>query len=638
MSAFSSCWFPPTCLSLTVVGLVKGLLIFPLALVILVVGNTLVALGLLPLTFVMTLYSVALTKQLSMVQRAGALVCLPVLILLWPVVVFVGSLFVSVMYGFFVPQIATFKAIGDNREDKLHHVLRDGFVGQIGVCVSIVEDFADFSYNSYPWYLKNYRTKEVKADSISSMIKIKVLPGCLLVSVCGLLADTVLLTAIAIAKSPVLLWRGWQRLFESAIERQGLCLEATCLPCALLVLLLWPIAVLLSIIGAFMLSPFVGLYAAAIAYQENSTKMGFAYIMTVVAEFDEYTNELLDMNEGTVFPKYGYRQDAGSASQSSSEATSEQGAKVAATEEQDKAAEQSVSHQSLELPQQQLGQVPVAMPLDGDQSRASIWQAIEKQAAGGGMPGRLPQRQRSPSLSSRLSGLERQRSGPAVILHRLARTAAGKPRPAQHLAVKQLWSSLMGTCKMIGHELVDCGVIGPKEMQRWTLDWAGPNMRSGAVGIPALCLLRTLLQSYKRNSAGLVFCDGHELLASNKPDHRVVEWFFNPLMVIKLQLQADQLSPREERYFEGLVLSMGNDTVLERWLQDKDAAPPTEAARNSELQGFARRIQGIATTLATFPTFRRRFHRLVEELGPYARAQRLHQPTSVPASIDNLPV
>lgn len=38
--------------------------------------------------------------------------------------------------------------------------------------------------------------------------------------------------------------------------------------------------------------------------QENSFRRGVSYVVAMVAEFDEYTNDWLYLREGTILPKY----------------------------------------------------------------------------------------------------------------------------------------------------------------------------------------------------------------------------------------------------------------------------------------------------------------------------------------------
>lgn len=75
------------------------------------------------------------------------------------------------------------------------------------------------------------------------------------------------------------------------------------MPIAGLAILLWPLVVAGSILLAIVSSIFIGLYRSIIVYQENSFKKGVAYVIAVVAEFDEYTNDWLYLREGSILPK-----------------------------------------------------------------------------------------------------------------------------------------------------------------------------------------------------------------------------------------------------------------------------------------------------------------------------------------------
>jgi hypothetical protein len=67
------------------------------------------------------------TKKLGPVLKAVVLVSLPVPLVLWPVFGIVGSLLGGVGYGFFVPLLATFEAVGENVTDKFYHCILVSF-------------------------------------------------------------------------------------------------------------------------------------------------------------------------------------------------------------------------------------------------------------------------------------------------------------------------------------------------------------------------------------------------------------------------------------------------------------------------------------------------------------------------------
>lgn len=93
------------------------------------------------------------------------------------------------------------------------------------------------------------------------------LPGCLAVALLGLVADIPLITMVALAKSPFMLFKGWGRLLHDLVGRHGACLEAACVPFAGLALVLWPVVVVVSVLFAIVSSPILGLFGAVIVYQ-----------------------------------------------------------------------------------------------------------------------------------------------------------------------------------------------------------------------------------------------------------------------------------------------------------------------------------------------------------------------------------
>jgi hypothetical protein len=93
------------------------------------------------------------------------------------------------------------------------------------------------------------------------------LPGCILVGVLGVLFDVPFITLIAVAKSPYMLLRGWRRLLQDLIGREGPFLETVCVPVAGLAVLLWPLVVVVAVVCAILSSVFIGLYGAVVVYE-----------------------------------------------------------------------------------------------------------------------------------------------------------------------------------------------------------------------------------------------------------------------------------------------------------------------------------------------------------------------------------
>lgn len=82
-----------------------------------------------------------------------------------------------------------------------------------------------------------------------------------------MVVDVPLITAVALVKSPYMLLRGWKRLLEDLIGREGPFLETVCVPFAGLAIILWPLAVVGAVAAAFLASFFLGLYRGVVVYQ-----------------------------------------------------------------------------------------------------------------------------------------------------------------------------------------------------------------------------------------------------------------------------------------------------------------------------------------------------------------------------------
>ena len=64
-----------------------------------------------------------------------------------------------------------------------------------------------------------------------------------------------------------MLFTGWKRLLEDFLGREGPFLETVCVPFGGLAIILWPLAVVASVLAAFLSSFFLGLYAGVIVHQ-----------------------------------------------------------------------------------------------------------------------------------------------------------------------------------------------------------------------------------------------------------------------------------------------------------------------------------------------------------------------------------
>jgi len=106
-----------------------------------------------------------------------------------------------------------------------------------------------------------------------------------------------------------MLFKGWRRLFHDLIGREGPFLETMCVPIAGLVILLWPLAVAGAVIGSVVSSVFLGAYAGVVSYQESSFYYGLCFVAASLSIYDEYSTDILDMDEGSCFPRPKYRRN-----------------------------------------------------------------------------------------------------------------------------------------------------------------------------------------------------------------------------------------------------------------------------------------------------------------------------------------
>ncbi|KAG9446885.1 hypothetical protein H6P81_013013 [Aristolochia fimbriata] len=103
-------------------------------------------------------------------------------------------------------------------------------------------------------------------------------------------------------KAPIMLYKGWVRLAYDLMGKEAPFSKPFCVPFAGLFILLWPVVVSVVAFAGTVSSFFLGCYAAAVAYQENSTKRGLLYVIAAISLFHEYTNDFLYLREGSYFP------------------------------------------------------------------------------------------------------------------------------------------------------------------------------------------------------------------------------------------------------------------------------------------------------------------------------------------------
>lgn len=520
-------------------GGIKAIVVGPVAAALMILGNVGVILVLFPAHVWWTIYSLIKTDRINAGLKLAVLIALPVLFGLWLGLGIFGSALVALGYGFFTPWISTFEAFRQESEaKKFVHGVVDGTWGTIKGSCTVVRDFADICFHSYPVYLKELR--ECSQNREPHSLRLLDVPSCIVVALLGLIVDIPLYTVIALIKSPYMLFKGWQRLLHDLISREGPFLETVCVPIAGLAILFWPLVVVGSVLLAIVSGIFVGLYGAVIVYQEKSFQRGVSYVVAIVAEFDEYTNDWLYLREGTVLPKPSYRKRKASNSTEFSVRT-------------------NVSVKGGEYP----------------------------------------------SASS---------EAPAMLVPTLA-PARSVREAIQEVKMVQIWDNIMKSCEQRGRDLLNLNVITTVDLTEW-LRTKDSGHETIGLGLPSYSLLCTVLQSNKAGSAGLLVGNGVEVNQHNRPQDRLLDWFFHPVLVLKEQIQALKMTEEEVRFLEKLTLFVGNSASANGW--ENGAEIPQDPVRTAQIQAISRRMVGIVRSMSKFPTYRRRYIHVVKLLVTYS--------------------
>lgn len=508
--------FLPFFIGLLLLGIVKGAFICPWVCLIITIGNSAIILGLWPVHVFWTYYCILRAKLLGPVLKLVLCIFLPIPLMSWPLLGIVGSVIGGLAYGFLSPIFATVNAVGEGKSDKFFHCIYDGTYSTIKRGCTVVRDLRDVCFHSYFSVMDDLHLRAPPAGKYYE-IRLLYLLGAIVLGVLGIFVDMPVISCVALFKGPYMLFKGWHRLFHDLIGREGPFLETICVPFAGLAILLWPLAVVGAVLGSMLSSLFLGTYAGVVTYQESSFWFGLCYIVASLSIYDEYSNDVLDMPEGSCFPRPQYRK--------------------------------------------------------GDRFS------------------------RTDSLSF---------SGPNSFKKPPSRSESLK-NPMVELKPLEMLDGLFAECRKQGELLASQGFITLKDIED-----CKSNKTSGrvvSVGLPAYCLLQTILRSVKANSTGLLLSDNvTEVSSSNRPKDVVFDWFFNPLQIIKDQIKAENLCASEEEYLSKLVLFTGDS---ERLKNSYVGSLPEPEIRRAEFDALGRRLLGITKSISRYPTFRRRFENLI---------------------------
>lgn len=158
----------------------------------------------------------------------------------------------------------------------------------------------------------------------------------------------------------------------------------------------------------------------------------------------------------------------------------------------------------------------------------------------------------------------------------------------------------MKECEVRGKELLDAGVITPADLSDWLkAKYANDGVIVGG-GLPCFSLFHSLLHSIKSGSNGLILFDGTEVNHLNRPQDRLLDWFFQPIMVLKEQIRALQLEEGEICYLEKVALFGNNNDRAKSW--ENGSFIPQDSLRTAQIDGISRRYYIVLYILSAIKT------------------------------------
>jgi len=178
----------------------------------------------------------------------------------------------------------------------------------------------------------------------------------------------------------------------------------------------------------------------------------------------------------------------------------------------------------------------------------------------------------------------------------------------------QISENTMKEFEQSGRDLLNLNVITAVGLSEW-LRGKESGHETISLGLPSYSLLCSVLQSIKAGAGGLLM-GNVEVNQFNRPQDRLLDWFFHPVLVLKEQIQVLNMTEEEVRFLEKLTLFVGNAASASGW--DNGAEVPQDPVRLAQIQAISRRLVGIVRSLSKFPTYRRRYRHVVKLLIAYS--------------------
>ena len=140
---------------------------------------------------------------------------------------------------------------------------------------------------------------------------------------------------------------------------------------------------------------------------------------------------------------------------------------------------------------------------------------------------------------------------------------------------------------MRGKELLDANIITTTDLHDWLKTKNTNEADMIGVGLPCYAFFQNLVYSIKSGADGLLLLDDLEITHLNRPQGKLLDWFFQPIMVLKEQIKVLSLGEGEIRFLEKAVLFGNNTQRMNSW--DNGSLLPQDAVRAAQIEGISRR-------------------------------------------------
>lgn len=81
--------------------------------------------------------------------------------------------------------------------------------------------------------------------------------------------------------------------------------------------------------------------------------------------------------------------------------------------------------------------------------------------------------------------------------------------------------------------------------------------------------------------------DNIELTSINRPEGRIFDWLFEPMLLLKEQIRVADLDDIEENYIYKVALFCGDAQRVTTW--QNGGVPPADEVKRAQLEGLSRR-------------------------------------------------